>query len=125
MRRGNINKFINEMQLVEWDSVTNNPDTQAAYNEFHRVVKNTINVFHIENWVSHIISIKSIKTKNKLFVNRNKGNDTEERNACYKAYRNRLHHILHTAVRQYYQESIKTTQNQYKETLASDQVNHQ
>ena len=26
------------MQLVEWDSVTNNPDTQAAYSEFHRIV---------------------------------------------------------------------------------------
>ena len=30
MRQGNINKFINEMQLVEWDSATNTPDTQAT-----------------------------------------------------------------------------------------------
>ena len=29
---------------------------------------------------------ESIKTKNKLFVNRNKGSNTEERNAYYKAY---------------------------------------
>ena len=38
MRQGNVNKFINEMQLVEWDSVTNNPDTQVAYSEFHKIV---------------------------------------------------------------------------------------
>ena len=58
MRQGNINKFINEMQLVEWDSVTNTPDTQAAYTEFHRIVSEKYNnVFHIENWVSHIITI--------------------------------------------------------------------
>ena len=38
IRQCNINKFINEMQLVEWDSVTNKTDTQAAYSEFHRIL---------------------------------------------------------------------------------------
>ena len=74
-----------------------------------------MNVFHIENWARHIITInlgsqipisESIKTKNKLFVNPNKGSNTEERNACYKAYRNRLHHLLRMTERQYYQDLI-------------------
>ena len=38
IRQGNINKFINEIQLVAWDSVTNKADTQAAYNGFHRIL---------------------------------------------------------------------------------------
>ena len=38
IRQGNINKFINQMQLVEWDSVTNKVDTQAAYSEFQRTL---------------------------------------------------------------------------------------
>ena len=38
IRQGNINKIINEMQLVEWDSVTNKTDTQAAYSEIHRTL---------------------------------------------------------------------------------------
>ena len=37
IRQGNINKFINEMQLVEWDSSTNKTDTQASYSELHRI----------------------------------------------------------------------------------------
>ena len=116
MRQGNINKFINEMQIVVWDSVTNNPDTQAAYTEFHRIVSEKYNkyfpyrklskpYYNNKPWLTNALK-ESIKTKNKLFVNRNKGNDTEERNACYKAYRYRLHHILRTAERQYYQDLI-------------------
>ena len=38
MRQCNINKFVNEMQFVEWVSVTNKFDTQAAYSEFHRIL---------------------------------------------------------------------------------------
>ena len=36
-KQGNINKFIKEMQLVEWVPVTNNTDTPAPYSEFHRM----------------------------------------------------------------------------------------
>ena len=60
-------------------------------------VKSTINVSRTENCVSHIITMNigwQIPQRNqsnqKLFVNRRKGNDTEERNTCYKLYRKRL-----------------------------------
>ena len=98
-------------------SQQNTPDTQAAYTEFHRIVSEKYNkcfpyrklskpYYNNKPWLTNALE-ESIKTKNKLFVNRNKSNDTEERNACYKAYRNRLHHILRTAERQYYQDLIK------------------
>ena len=116
IRQCNINKFINEMQLVEWDSVTNKTDTQAAYSEFHRILCEKYNkcfpyrklsqpYYNNKPWLTNALK-ESIKTKNKLFVNRNKGSNTEERNACYKAYRNRLHHLLRMAERQYYQDLI-------------------
>ena len=82
MIQGNINKFINEMQLVEWDSVTNTPDTQAVYTEFHRIVSEKYNKcfpyrklskpYHNNKpWLTNALK-ESIKTKNKSFVNRNK-----------------------------------------------------
>ena len=120
-RQGNINKFINEMQLVEWDSVTNKTNTQAAYSEFHRILcekynkcfpYRTLSKPYNNNKTWLTIALKeSIKTKNKLFVNRNKGSNTEERNACYKAYRNRLHHLLRMAERQYLPRLDITTQS--------------
>ena len=38
MGQYNINKFVNEMQIMEWASVTNKLDTQAACSEFHRIL---------------------------------------------------------------------------------------
>ena len=65
------------------------------------------------------------RQKNKSFVNSNIGIDTEERNACYKAYRNRLQHILRTAERQYYQDLLIQHEANIKKIMARDQVNHQ
>ena len=101
---------------MEWDSVTNKTDSQAAYSEFHRILCEKYNkcfpyrklskpYYNNKHWPTNALK-ESIKTKNKLFVNRNKSSITEERNACYKAYRNRLHHLLRIAERQYYQDLI-------------------
>ena len=38
MRQCNINKFVNDMQIVEWTPVTNKSDTQAAYSEIHTIL---------------------------------------------------------------------------------------
>ena len=104
------------MQLTEWDSVTNNTDTQAAYIEFHRILcvkhnkwfpyrKLSKPYYNNKPWLTDALK-ESIKTKNKLFVKWNKGSNIEERNACYKTYRNGLHHLLRMAERQYYQDWI-------------------
>ena len=93
IRQCNVNKFINEMQLVEWDSVTNKTETQAAYSEFHRILCEKYNKcfpyrklskpYHNNKpWLTNALK-ESIKTKNKLSVNRNKGSNTEDKNACY------------------------------------------
>ena len=66
-------------------------------------------------WLTNALK-ESIKTKNKLFVARNKGNNSEERTACYKAYRNRLHHLLRTAERQYYQDLIMQHKDNIKKS---------
>ena len=51
MRQGNINKFINETQVVEWDSVTNKPDAQAAYNKVYRILSEGYNTcFPYRKW---------------------------------------------------------------------------
>ena len=49
---------------------------------------------------------KSIKMKNKLFVNTNKGDDIQQKNVYYKIYRNKLNHLMRTAERNHYQDLI-------------------
>ena len=126
MRQCNINKFVNEMQIAEWAPVTNKSDTQAAYSEFHKILCEKYNkcfpyrkqnkpYYNNKPWLTNALK-ESIKTKNKLFVARNKGNNSEERTACYKAYRNRLHHLLRTAERQYYQDLIMQHKDNIKKS---------
>ena len=66
-------------------------------------------------WLTNALK-ESIKTKQFFFVARNKGNNSEERAACYKAYRNRLHHLLGTAERQYYQDLIMQHKDEIKKS---------
>ena len=94
MRQFNINKFVNEMQIVEWSPVTNKSDTQAAYSEYHKISCEKYNkcfpyrklnkpYYKNKPWLTNAHK-ESIKIKDKLFVVRNKGNNSAERTACYK-----------------------------------------
>ena len=51
-----------------------------------------------------------------MHINRYKVNNSVEKNVYYKAYRNRLHHILRTAERQYYQDLIIKHKNNVKKS---------
>ena len=51
-------------------------------------------------------SKESIRVKNKLYKNRNKGSNHEERLAHYKTYRNKLNHILRAAERKHFKDQI-------------------
>ena len=104
------------MQLVEWNSVTHKLNTQAAYSEFHIILcKNYSKCFPYSklskpyyddiHWLPNTLK-QSIKTRNKLSVDRNKSTNTEEKNTSNKAYRKWLHHLLHMDERQYYQDLI-------------------
>ena len=53
-------------------------------------------------WLTSALK-ESIKIKIKLYISRNRGNETERRISHYKTYRNKLHHLLRAAERQYYQ----------------------
>ena len=116
MRQCNIYWFVNERQIVERAYITKTPDIQAEYSEFHRILcekynkcfpYRQLNKPYYTNKPWFINSLKeSIKTKDKLFVVGNKVKNSEKRTACYKAYRNRLYHLVRTAERQYYQDLI-------------------
>ena len=122
------------MQIVEWAHVTNKSDTQAAYSEFHKILCEKYNkcfpyrkpnkpYYNNKPWLTNALK-ESIKTKNKLFVARNKGDNPEERTACYKAYRNRLHHLLRTAERQYYQDLIMQHKDNIKKSWQVIKIYH-
>ena len=57
---------------------------------------------------------ESIKTKNKLYMNRNRGDDNGERLIFYKHYRNKLNHILRITQRKYYQDLLTEHQSNIK-----------
>ena len=116
MKLTNIQKFANEMNDVVWDSVTMAHDPQRAYTEFHKIIsekynksfpyrKYTKSYYVSKSWLTPALK-ESIKRKNKLYANRNKGANPEERLLCYKRYRNRLNHVLRSAERQYYRDLI-------------------
>ena len=54
-----VQKFIDEMQQIDWQIVTEIRDPQNAYSQFHNIyVKHMINVFHTKS-TSVPTSIKS------------------------------------------------------------------
>ena len=76
MRRSNIDRFGIEMQLVDWNSVTDMSNTQAAYGQFHRILCEKYNkcfpyrklnkpYFNSKPWLTNGLK-ESINEKNKL-----------------------------------------------------------
>ena len=61
--------------------------------------------FDRKPWLTPALK-ESIKVKNKLYINRNKGVNMNEQRSKYKTYRNRLNYLIRTAERQYYQDQI-------------------
>ena len=66
-------------------------------------------------WLTPILK-ESIKVKNKLYVNRFKGNNPVEQIDYYKRYRNRLNHILRAAERKHYHDLIIQHKSNVKKT---------
>ena len=98
---------------------------KVIYSEFHKILCEKYNkcfpyrklnkpYYNNKPWLTNALK-ESIKTKNKFFVARNKSNNSEERTACYKTHRNRLHHLLRTAERQYYQDLIMQHKDNIKD----------
>ena len=114
--QNNMTRFTNEMENVDWEFIKNIDDTQTAYSVFHNLLVEKFNsCFSLKSikkayytkkpWLTAALR-ESIKVKNKLYVNRHKGNNPDERCAQYKIYRNKLHYLLRAAERRYYQNLL-------------------
>ena len=102
-------------------------NAQLAYSTFHKVIsekyskcfplrKSSGNQYTNNNpWLSPAMK-ESIKVKNKLYINRNKGDNKEEKLASYKLYRNKLNHILRITERKYYQDLLSEHQSNVKKS---------
>ena len=92
--QNNMTRFTNEMENVDREFIKNIDDTQTAYSMFHNLLVEKFNscfplksikkAYHtIKPWLTAALR-ESIKVKNKLYVNRHKGNNPDERCAQYK-----------------------------------------
>ena len=116
MCHANIVKFRDAMSAVDWREILSMSDTQVAYSSFHKLISDEYNkcfpirkinkkYFNNKPWLT--IALKeSIKTKNKLYIDRYKGVNCNERCKMYKAYRNKLNHLLRSAERKHYQDLL-------------------
>ena len=122
----NVQKFIDKMQQVDWQNVTEIRDPQNAYNQFHNIISKTYDkCFPYKKYTSGYINKKpwittaikeSIKTKNKLYVNRKKGPDPELQWHNYKLYRNKLNHLIRKTERKYYQDLLLENKSNLKKS---------
>ena len=114
--QANIQKFTERMKYIVWGDTLLEQDTQKAYSTFHDTLCQIYNrcfpvrkinkKYHFSKpWLTPALK-QSIKIKNKLYVSRNKGKNTEEKNKYYKKYRNKLHNLIKSAERKYYQELL-------------------
>ena len=114
--QNNMTRFTNEMENVDWEFIKNIDDTQTAYSVFHNLLVEKFNscfplkcikkaYYTKKPWLTAALR-ESIKVKNKLYVNRHKGNNPDERCAQYKIYRNKLHYLLRAAERRHYQNLL-------------------
>ena len=114
--QNNMTRFTNEMENVDWEFIKDIDDTQTAYSMFHNLLVEKFNsCFPLKSikkayytkkpWLTAALR-ESIKVKNKLYVNRHKGNNPDERCAQYKIYRNKLHYLLRAAERRHYQNLL-------------------
>ena len=116
MCHANIVKFRDAMSTIDWREILSMSDAQVAYSSFHRIISEKYNncfpickinkrYFNNKPWLTAALK-ESIKTKNKLYVNRYKGTDYNEICERYKTYRNKLNHLLRSAERKHYQDLL-------------------
>ena len=115
MRHQNIKKIEHDIKTVNWNQILECDGAGLAYSTFHTAIsekynkrfplrKSSVNRYTTNNnpWLTSALK-ESIKVKNKLYINRNKGDNKEARLRWYKQYRNILNHIWRMTERKYYQ----------------------
>ena len=122
----NILKFKENWAKIQWDRILNEQNAQIAYNalcyiltqEYDKCfpIKKHSKKYCIKKpWLTSALK-ESIKIKNKLYISRNRGNETERRISHYKTYRNKLHNLLRAAERQYYQDLLTKHKSNLKKS---------
>ena len=126
MCQRNMQKFIDKVNMVNWEHVTDSDNAQEAYTLFHAKLSDIYNAcfplkkikkkyYTSKPWLTEALK-ESIKTKNKLYISRYKAGNHEENVAYYKRYRNRLNHVLRAAERKYYQNLINEHKSNVKKS---------
>ena len=114
------------MQQIDWENVMNLKGPQAAFSEFHAVVTKLYNksfpykksnkpYFDRKPWLTSALK-ESIKIKNRLYANRNKGVTIDEQWSNYKIYRNKLYHLIRVTEWQYYQDQFTKHKSNLKKS---------
>ena len=124
----NVQKFIHEMQQIDWKVVMNLKETQGAYSEFNAVVTKLYNksfpykktnnykpYFDRKPWLTSALK-ESIKIKNRLYVNRNEMDSIGEQWSKYKIFRNKLYHLIRATEWQYYQDQLTKHKSNVKKS---------
>ena len=121
-----MQNFIGEIQQVDWQIVTEIREPQNAYTQFHNVISKTYDKcfsykryksgYAIKKpWITTAIR-ESIKTKHKLYINKNKGSNPALQWQNYKTYRNKLNHLIRKAERNYYQDILLESKSNLKKS---------
>ena len=122
----NINRFINEMNNVDWKPTLDLNELEAAYNNFQMKLTNLYNIcfpltkvkkryYTKKPWLTSGLK-ESIKVKNKKYVNRHNGPNPAQQEIDYKRFKNRLNHLLRLSERKYLSELIMKHKSNMKKT---------
>ena len=108
--------FSDKISQVDWTFITEVEDAQIAYSLFHKKLSELYNLCfpykkfnkkynNRKPWLDLSLQ-ESIKNKNKLFAKKKRGLNIKEKEVHYNKYRNKLHHLIRTAERKYYNNLI-------------------
>ena len=101
--QANIQNFTERMKYIVWDDTLLEQDTHKAYSTFHDTLCQIYNKCFLVRKMNKKISLQQTMAHTSTETIHK---DTEEKNKYYKKYRNKLHHLIKSAERKYYQELL-------------------
>ena len=119
--------FCSDLAKIDWSEIYNPIDAQSIFTRFHEIFLRLYNVNFPKRkiklkynnrkpWLTEGIK-QSIRIKNKLYMNfvkvKSAYNETK-----YKTFRNKLKHVLLTAEKKHYAETLEANKSNMKKTWA-------
>ena len=121
----NKNKFVSELNDIEWEPLIDNHGAQSAFSTFYRKYTDIYNKhFPFKTIKKHYNNKKpwltlglrnAIKHKNKLYSKYRKIKSAYWEN-LYKTYRNKLHHLQKSTERKYYSDLMSKYKGNMKKS---------